>query len=123
MGQGQTYNAVDEGRDEALGITVARAVEGTAGVQFALAASGLHLGEIQGAVHAARQLGGVDFEADLIAGELHHLILALGLVEQVDPWRHEVAVDQLLQAQRGALCSHTVGTVIGDALYDAVLGA
>lgn len=89
-----TYNTVLERRDVALGIAVARAPVGTTGVQVALAAGRLHLGEVEGAVHAAGQLGDVDVKGVLAAGELGHLVLLLGLVQEVDAGRLGLAVDE-----------------------------
>jgi hypothetical protein len=120
----KTYQAVDEGRHEALSIAVASAVVGTAGVVLALGTGRVHLGQVQSAVHAAGQLGGVDIEGELEAGQVEHLIAALRLVEQVDTRRRDAAVGQnVLQAEAGAVGGDAVLAVVGDTLHDAVLGA
>lgn len=118
-----TYNAVLERRDVTLGIAVARAPVGTARVQVAPAAGRLHLGEVEGAVHAAGQLGDIDVEGVLAAGEFSHLVLLLGLVQQIDAGRLGLAVDEQRHGEDVAFGGDANGAVVGHALHDAGLGA
>jgi len=116
-------DAVDEGRSEALGIAVAGAVVGTTLVQPALGAVGSHLGEIQGAVHAAGQLGGLDIKGELDAREPEHLVLLLRLIEQVDTRGDEASVEELLHAQARSVGGDAELAVVGNAVHDAVFSA
>lgn len=64
----------------ALGVAVTSSVLGT-GLVVALvkATVGGHLDEVQSAVQTARQLRNIDVEGELLANEVEHLVLAVGL--------------------------------------------
>lgn len=115
--------AVDEGGGVALGIAVAGAVVGAAGVELGLGSVGNHFRQVEGRVHAAGELGGVDVEGELVARQGEHLVLVLGLVEEVDARGDDSAVEDVLQAEGSAIGGHAVDRVVWDTLNNAVLSA
>jgi hypothetical protein len=81
-------------------------------VALAEATVGGHLDEVQGTVQTARQLGGVDIEGELLADEVEHLVLGVGL-HQVGTGPNVGAAGALgneLQGQSVAARGDTVGT-------------
>lgn len=95
--------AVDPGaRVEALRVAVACAVGCAGGVEGAAAAGGFHLGEVEGAVHAAGELGGVDVEGELSVEELQLAVVDAVLGEEVHAWpqRRDLAVLYLVLTER-----------------------
>lgn len=119
-----TYLTTNEGGGKALSVAVTSAVVSTALVELALVAIGGHLAQVQSRVHAARKAGGVDVEGELVAGELEHLILLLGLVQKVDSWADKLSVgENVLESQGRLIGRDTVGRVVGDTVHDAVFRA
>lgn len=119
-----TYNAVDPRSNEALGIAVSGTNSGTSRVQRRATAVCPHLREVQSAVHTARQLGDIDVEGKLLAGQLEHLVVLLALVEKVRSGARELLVLAVeVHAQACAVGEDTIVLVVADGLEDAVLRA
>lgn len=120
---GRTYNSVQPRGDVALSIAVAGAVGGASGVEIRLAALGLHLAHVEGAVHTAGQLGSIDVEGEFLVGQLDHLVLLLVGSEEVDSGAGHSVLAVHVEGDGPALGGHTVVGVVVDALEDAVLRA
>lgn len=118
--------AVPPRLDGALGVAVAAPVVGTGCVILVGAPVLVHLGQVQRAVLSARQRREVDVEAQLLAVELEHHILAVG-AQEVQP-RGDAAVAAgaaghvLVQGEGAARGGDARGGVV-DALNEAVLAA
>lgn len=80
------HSAIKPAQLRALSITVTRAVGGT-GVCLALSSGHVHLGQVQGTVHAAGKSRDVDVEHQFLTCEFDALVFIALLVEQVDSWR------------------------------------
>ena len=119
--------AVDPGDIETLCVAIASSPRGARGIELATATIALHLGEVEGAVHAAHQRRHVDVERELLVEQLQHLVVLAVLGEEVHAWRHGlgcVAVAKVLvQGHTAALGLHAVVGIVGDALDDAIGGA
>ena len=114
-----------ERREVALRIAVPGAVGRTSGIELALATLSLHLGEIQGTVHAARELGHVHVKGELLADELEHLVGLVVLGEQVDTGEEglEVIISEHVERDSVTLGNDAIRCVVLDALHDTVLEA
>ena len=73
----------------ALGVTISASQGCPGAVELAgvVGAVGDHLGEVEGAVFAAREGGHVHIDGELLVEQGHHDVLAGGLVEEVDARR------------------------------------
>lgn len=84
----------------------------------------VHLGQVQSAVHTARQLGDVDIEGEFAASQLEHLVVLLVLLQEVDSGADQLAVlAQLPEGERGSVSVDAVLAVVFERLEDAVLCA
>lgn len=84
----------------------------------------VHLGQVQSAVHTARQLGDVDIEGEFATSQLEHLVVLLVLLQEVDSGADQLAVlAQLPEGERGSVSVDAVLAVVFERLEDAVLCA
>ena len=97
----------------ALGVAVTSSVLGTSLVVALVDTTvGSHLNKVESTVQAARQLGDVDVEGELLADEVEHLVLGVALHEvgtRTNVGRVRALGDEL-EGQRIAAGSDTVGT-------------
>lgn len=127
MNRESTYLAVDELQvTRALRIAVAGTHLGTSLVAGVLSHTtiGIHLGEVEGAVETAGEVGDVDVEGELLVEELEHLVARVGLHEV------ETGADVLVgtagdevELERGPAGGDTVGTGVVRSVQSAVGGA
>lgn len=81
----------------------------------------MHLGEVQRAVHTARQCAHVHVKGELAARQLEHLILVSLFIEQVDTRAYHPPVwTEHVQRQNVPLRLDAIGAVVRDAVDDAV---
>lgn len=121
--------AVDPGGRVALSVAVAGAVGGAGGIQGAAAAGGQHVGEVEGAVHAADEGGDVDFEGEFLVQERGRMVGLAVLSEEVDSRRDGAGLvgggiaEVLAEGHARATGLHAEAAVVSDTFDDAVLAA
>lgn len=119
-----TYLAVVPGSDIALRIAVTSPVSSTSGVQLGSTTRSLHLGHVQGTIHAAWQVRSIHIESELLVGQLDHLVVLLVRRQKVHSGAGDAAVAVVhVQGERASLGSDATGSVIVISLQDAVLRA
>ena len=119
-----TYDTVHPRSNETLGIAVASTDAGTSRIQVRSATVRPHLREIQGAVHATRQLRHIDVEGELLTSQLQHLVVLLALAQEIRPRALKLLVLAIeVHAQACTIGEDTIVLVVTDWLQDAVLRA
>lgn len=118
------YLAVDKWSGITLCITVSGSNGSSSLVQLALSTILLHLREVKRSVHAARELRALNIKGELLASELHHLILVLTFVQKVNPWSDNLSsLIQHGEAHGISLGIDTISGVIRDAFDNAIFRA
>mmetsp|Transcript_70888 Transcript_70888/g.148293 ORF Transcript_70888/g.148293 Transcript_70888/m.148293 type:complete len:465 (+) Transcript_70888:266-1660(+) len=118
----QVCIALDVPHAWALGVTIAGAMAGADAVGIAvLVAILVHLDEIEGCIHAARQRRQVDVEGELLVQEFEHLIV-VRILQHVDARSIGKFQLQAVVPNRNRLVVFAVG-LLGNSLSHAILSA